>query len=168
MWLVALVVVSVLGIRGLIGEIAPWLLVHLLLLGAVSNAILVWSTYFSAGPLRLPPTSRRDEARRLGVFNSGALTVMVGMTTDSWIVALTGAVLAATAAGWHAVVLMPRIRGSLPSRFGATVRYYVATAGLLRVGITLGVILAPNDVDESLHARLVLAHVGSTCSGGWA
>ena len=31
-----------------------WLLIHLLLLGAVTNAILIWSTHFTAAVLRIP------------------------------------------------------------------------------------------------------------------
>ena len=33
---------------------ASWLMVHLLLLGAVTNAVLIWSSHFSAALLRLP------------------------------------------------------------------------------------------------------------------
>ena len=33
-----------------------WLLVHLLLLGAATNAILIWSDHFATSLLRLPDT----------------------------------------------------------------------------------------------------------------
>jgi nitrite reductase (NO-forming) len=44
----------------------------------------------------------------------------------------------AGAAAWHGVALVQLLRAALPARFGATVRYYVAAAGLLPVGAVLG------------------------------
>ena len=156
-WLVAAILASLVA---LVRPISPWLLIHLLLLGAVSNAILIWSTHFAAALLRLPdPSTRRAEATRLALFNTGALTVVAGMLTELWSAVISGAVLACVAVGWHAVVLLNRMRRALPSRFGVTVRYYVAAAALLPVGITLGVIMGPSHLDQGAHARLALAHV---------
>jgi nitrite reductase (NO-forming) len=156
-WLVALVLVSLLA---LVRPVTPWLLVHLLLLGAASNAILIWSAHFAAALLRLPePSTRRAEAARLAVFNIGALTVVLGMLTGFWAAVLAGGVLASCAVGWHAMVLLTRMRRALPSRFGVTVRYYVAAGALLPVGVTLGVLMARGELDEAVHARLALAHV---------
>ena len=162
-WLVALVAVS---LCSLLRPVTPWLLVHLLLLGAVSNAILIWSTHFAAALLRLPDvSSRRGEAVRLGLFNTGAVTVVGGMATDRWAAVLAGSVAVATAAGWHAVVLLRRMRRALPSRFGATVHYYVAAGALLPIGVALGVIMAPDDLTEPVHARVALAHVAVNLLG---
>lgn len=36
-----------------------WLALHLVLLGAATNAIVVWSEYFAAALLRAPPASER-------------------------------------------------------------------------------------------------------------
>ena len=73
-WLLSAVVVA---LRGMLTSVDPWLPVHLLLLGAVSNAILVWSTYFTEALLRQPrAASRLVEAVRLGTFNVGAVAVM--------------------------------------------------------------------------------------------
>ena len=45
---------------------APWLLVHLLLLGAVTNALFIWTSHFSLALLRLPdPGDRHGEIARL-------------------------------------------------------------------------------------------------------
>src|SRR5450432_2122574 len=120
-WLVALVAFSLLD---LVRPVSPWLLVHLLLLGAVSNAILIWSAHFAAALQRLPGEgSRRDEVIRLCLFNAGALTVVLGMAAGWWTVVLAGGLAVATVATWHAVVLLRRMRHALPSRFGTTVRY---------------------------------------------
>ena len=156
-WLLTAVVVTLLG---MLTPVDPWLPVHLLLLGAVSNAILVWSTYFTEALLRQPRAGRRlAEAVRLGAFNLGAVAVVLGMSVEVHALVVLGASLAIVAVGWHAVVLLRRIRRSLPSRFGATVHYYVAGSTLLLLGICLGVVLATYDLDDDTHARIALAHV---------
>jgi len=115
-WLLSAVVVA---LRGMLTSVDPWLPVHLLLLGAVSNAILVWSTYFTEALLRQPrAASRLVEAVRLGTFNVGAVAVVLGMTVDAVTLVVVGVDLVIVAVGWHALVLLLRIRRSLPSRFG--------------------------------------------------
>ncbi len=87
------------------------------------------------------------------------------MATDRWAAVLAGSVAVATAAGWHAIVLLRRMRRALPSRFGATVHYYVAAGALLPIGVALGVVMAPDDLTEPVHARLALAHVAVNLLG---
>jgi nitrite reductase (NO-forming) len=162
-WLLA---AALSGLRGLVADVDPWLPVHLLLLGAVSNAILVWSSYFAEALLRLPgKADRRAEAARLVVFNAGALVVVAGMTGAWWGAVVVGATLAAGAAVWHGAVLLTRMHRSLPSRFGATVRYYVAASSVLPVGIALGVVMAHVDLDDEMHARVALGHVALNVLG---
>ena len=162
-WLLCAVVVV---LRGMLTSVDSWLPVHLLLLGAVSNAILVWSTYFTEALLRQPRAGRRlVEAVRLGTFNVGAVAVVLGMTVDAVALVVVGADLVIAAVGWHALILLLRIRRSLPSRFGATVRYYVAASTLLLLGICLGVVLALHDLDDDAHARVALAHVALNVLG---
>ncbi|MCY7373263.1 MAG: hypothetical protein LH461_06130, partial [Spirochaetaceae bacterium] len=162
-WLIAVVAFSLLD---LVHPLPPWLLVHLLLLGAVSNAILIWSTHFAAALLRLPDEgNRRREAIRLGLFNTGALTVVLGMAAGWWEAVLAGALAVAAAVTWHALMLLRRMRRALPSRFGTTVRYYVAAGALLPIGVALGVMMAPDDLSEPVHAQVALAHVALNLLG---
>ena len=75
-WLVAAVLVS------LVHPFVPaprWLMIHLLVLGAAGHAILVWSRYFADTLIRLPPTPRREQSKRLALFNLGVLVVIVGV-----------------------------------------------------------------------------------------
>ena len=162
-WLVAAVSVSLVG---LFQPVPHWLLVHLLLLGAVSNAILVWSTHFASALLRLPDEhGRRGEVIRLGLFNTGALTVLAGMFTNHWVVVLTGGVAVAATGVLHAFVLLRQMSRALPSRFGLTVRYYVAAGALLPIGVTFGVIMATGNLSETTHAQFALAHVSVNMLG---
>src|SRR5690606_7035967 len=70
-WLVALLLVA---LNHRFVPASRWLMVHLLLLGAVTNAILIWSAHFAAALLRLPePATRRAEGSRLLALNLGAV-----------------------------------------------------------------------------------------------
>jgi nitrite reductase (NO-forming) len=84
----------------------------------------------------------------------------------AWGVTIAGGVIVAEVVIWHAVDLIRRMRRALPSRFGSTVRYYVVASLLLPFGIYLGLLLVPDDLPESTHAQLALAHV-STNLLGW-
>ncbi len=156
-WLTALVVVT------LVHPWVPaprWLMLHLLLLGAVSHAIHVWSQYFADALLHAAPTDRALRLRtvRLALHNVGAVTVITGVLADTWPVAVLGAAAVGSAAAWHAVVLAQQLRRSLRARFASTVGYYVAAAALLPVGAAMGALLA-TDLADPWHARVLAAHV---------
>lgn len=146
---------------------ATWLMIHLVMLGAVSHAVLVWSGHFSRAVLR----SRDDEGDqlrerlRLLLFAGGAAAVLVGVPIRWWPLVVAGAVVAVGAVGWHAVTLLAAVRRSLGGRFGITVGYYVAAACWLPVGAGFGVLLA-RGLDETWHTRLLVAH-SLTMLLGW-
>jgi len=157
------------GVVALVHPFVPaprWLMVHLLLLGAVSHAILVWSRHFADALLHTPPQpdDRRVQSTRLLLLNGGVLLVVAGVLTDAWPVTVTGALAVGTAVGWHGVALVRQMRRALPSRFGATVRYYVAATAMLPVGAALGTILARGLADP-MHGQLRLAHAAMNMLG---
>ncbi|WP_242511123.1 multicopper oxidase domain-containing protein [Pengzhenrongella frigida] len=161
-WLVAGAAVAI-GHRGV--PDARWLMVHLLLLGAVSAAILIWSAHFAEAVRRRPLRGgHRDQAIRLAAHTVGAVTTIVGMSTGRSTVVVIGSVLVALVVGWHAVVLWDQGRRALASSLGWTTSYFVAAALTLPVGIALGVLLARSD--GSAHARLYVAHL-ATMLLGW-
>ena len=156
-WLAALLGVSL--FHRVIPE-SPWLLVHLLLLGAVTNAIFVWSAHFTDALLRRRTTlgSRRWQAGRLVALNVGVLTVVVGIVSGRWGLTLIGSVIVGLAAAAHGVVLALEARVALASRFGATVRYYICASLAPPIGAGLGATLA-HDPAEPWHGRLMTAHI---------
>jgi nitrite reductase (NO-forming) len=162
-WLAALLAVAVL--RRYIPE-SPWLLVHLLLLGAVTNAIFVWSSHFADALLRRRATavSRRWQAVRMVALNVGVLTVVAGMVGAAWILTLAGSLIVGSAAAAHGIALARQARAALPSRFGATVGYYIYASLALPIGAGLGAVLA-RDPLEPWHGRLVVAHVALNLLG---
>ncbi len=162
-WLFAVVVVT------LVHPFVPaprWLMIHLLLLGAVSHAILVWSRYFTDALLHTPPdpADRSLQNRRLLLLNGGVVAVVAGVPSDIWVLTLAGATAVVGAVTWHGASLLGLLRRALPSRFGATVRYYVAAACLLPVGAVLGTVLA-RGIGDPWHDRLVVAHAAVNVLG---
>ncbi len=162
-WLVAT------GMVALVHPFVPaprWLMIHLLLLGAVSHAILVWSRHFADALLHTPPRpgDRRVQSSRLLLLNGGVVLVVGGVLGDVWPLTVAGAGGVVGAVGWHGVALVLQMRRALPSRFGATVRYYVAAAALLPLGATLGTILARGLADP-LHDQVKLAHATTNVLG---
>ena len=144
-----------------------WLMVHLVLLGALTHSALVWSTHFTQALLKTPSTldDRRMQSIRLSLNIIGVLLVLIGVPTSTWPVTLVGAVLVSGAVLWHGVMLHRRLRHSLPGRFRITVRYYLAAAALLPVGAGFGAFLA-RGLDDDLHGRILLAHT-MTMLLGW-
>ncbi|WP_029146332.1 multicopper oxidase domain-containing protein [Microbacterium luticocti] len=148
-----------------------WLMIHLLLLGAVTHAILVWSQYFSYALLRTAPTvaERRRQSVRLLLANGGAAVVVAGVLTTVWPITLVGAASLIVAVIWHGASLYARSRRSLPGRFGRTIRYYITSAAILPIGAGLGAWLAHDNSAANLvlaHALLnVLGWIGLTVAG---
>jgi nitrite reductase (NO-forming) len=155
-WLAAVVVVA-LGHPFI--PTPRWLMIHLLLLGAVTHAILVWSRHFADALLHTAPRAgdRREQTWRLAMLNGGVTVVVTGVLSDVWPATVAGAVSVSAAVVWHGIALVAQIRCALPGRFAVTIRCYVAAACFLPVGAALGTALAWG-LGEPLHVQLKFAH----------
>ncbi|TFD33028.1 multicopper oxidase domain-containing protein [Cryobacterium cryoconiti] len=146
--------------------VAPWLMVHLLFLGAVSTAILIWSQHFADTLLRQPaPGGRTGLGVRLGAHTVGAVLVIVGIVGGWWPVVLAGGILVGANALVHALLLFRQSRGALPGRFAPLVRYYMAAGVSLAIGVALGVLMARTDSGSETYERLFIAHIGLNLLG---
>ena len=136
-----------------------WLMVHMVLLGALTHAIMVWSTHFTHTLMKAGPgvDDRRAQSKRLWTLLAGSVVVMVGIGVGIWPITGVGAILVTAAVVLHAIALRRVRRASLGGRFGITVRFYLAAAVCLPVGAALGVLLASAPGGES-HGRALLAH----------
>lgn len=163
-WLVAAVVVAV--AHRWIPE-ATWLMIHLIVLGALTHAIMVWSAHFARSVLRtrLTPTAKRHQSWRLALLTLGSAIVLVSVASATWAAVIVGAALVAGSVVWHGVSLARDLRRALPGRFRVTVRYYLTAAAALPIGATFGVLLAKG-LSEQWHARLLIAHT-MTMLLGW-
>ena len=138
---------------------ASWLLVHLVLLGALTHSAMVWSTHFAQALLKTPTTldDRTQQNRRIALLVAGQAAVLVGVPASLWPLTVVGATAVSVAIGWHGIQLWRRLRQALPCRFRVTVRYYLAAATCLPVGAALGAWLA-RGLDDETHGRVLVAH----------
>jgi len=138
---------------------ADWVLLHIVLLGALTQAIVVWSWHFAQTLLHASnaPGGRRHQTWRLALLNTGAILVLVSVPVHAWWVTLVGGTVVAGAAGWHGWALWRMLGHALPARFRISVHYYLASAVSLMTGASLGVWLAHLD-DGPLHSRVLVAH----------
>lgn len=142
-----------------------WLMVHLLLLGAISTAILVWSQHFADTLLRRPPPGGRVfHGVRLLAHTVGSVLVVFGVVSATWTLVLAGGVVVTVVALAHAVTIGVQSRGALPARFAPLVRYYIVASLALVVGVGLGVMMARGGGEE-LHDRLYPAHLAFNVLG---
>ena len=137
-----------------------WLALHLVLLGAATNAIVVWSEHFAAALLRAPPASERVATGRAVALNLGILGVLGGVQSGRTGLAAGGACLAGVVVLGHALGLAGRIGRALPGRLGGTVWFYVAAGAALLAGMGLGLWLAGGVATSAdAYRALRLAHV---------
>ena len=162
-WFIAAIIIAI--VHRWVPE-ATWLMVHLVALGALTHSVMVWSAHFSAALLK----TRSDEATtrraniRLAMLGLGALIVFIGVPTAIWWLTLVGTVAVGAAVVWHGAQLFSDLRKALPGRFRICIRYYVASASLLPVGIGFGAALAWG-LGDDWNARLLIAHTMTNLLG---
>lgn len=163
-WLFALIVV--IGTHVWVPQ-ATWLMIHLVLLGALSHSVLVWSEHFTHTLLHHTPDdqAKASQAWRIAVLAGGSLLVFIGYPTSWWWLLAVGATLVAASIIWHCMHLLHVAKRALPSRFTVVIRYYVAAACLFPVGIALGATLAFG-IPEPWFGQLLTAHIMVNV-GGW-
>lgn len=141
---------------------STWLMVHLVVLGALTQSIVRWSGHFAEALLKV---SLRPATDRLSWPLALAVTlVLAGVPTGAWWVTLAGASAVAGIVLVHGWALLGGLRRALPGRFRAGLRYYVAATSCLPVGAGFGVALARGQ-DQSWEARLLVAHTMTNLLG---
>ncbi|WP_454227124.1 hypothetical protein [Propioniciclava flava] len=145
---------------------ATWLMIHLVLLGALTHSALVWSEHFAHTLLHTVPddAGRRRQDARVALLAVGSVLVFLGVPLTAWPLVVVGATAVAGAVVWHAVHLVAVLRAALPSRFRIVTRTYVAAALCLPVGAGFGAALAFG-LPEEWKGRLLIAHMGANLLG---
>jgi nitrite reductase (NO-forming) len=138
---------------------SSWLALHLLLLGAVTNAIVTWSEYFSAALLHARPVPRAYAAVRLLGLNLAVLAVLAGVVQARPGLVAAGAALLEVVVAGHLLGLAAMARRGLGRRFQVTVAYYAAGGLALAVGVGLGALLATGAAVDHQAVRLAHAHL---------
>ena len=148
------------GVAAARGE--TWLALHLAMLGAATNAIVVWSEHFTAALLHAPAAGERAALARLAALNLAVVAVLGGVRAGHPALAAAGAGLLAAVVGVHAAGLTGRLRRGLGGPLGGTVWFYAAAGAALLAGAGLGVLLAggaAGSPDATRAVRLAHAHL---------
>lgn len=126
-----------------VAPMPEWLALHLLVLGAATNAVFVWSTYFAQALLHAPSRSGRAELLRLATLNAGIVAALAGVSAGAGALALAGAGLVVAAVAAHAASLVAMVRSSpLAGPLRIVAWYYVVAGAALAAGGTIGGLLA--------------------------
>jgi len=143
----------------------PWLTVHLLLLGAVTNAIITWSDHFVSALLWTRPHNHKRQMSVIVLLNISIVGVLVAVTAQMQeFVVFFGILMFCTIIYFlHGISIS--IKRSLNKRFINLLRYYQFASLFLLVGITLGVINSFQDHENSMQPRLALAHLHANLLG---
>ncbi|WIX98047.1 multicopper oxidase domain-containing protein [Amycolatopsis mongoliensis] len=150
------VAVGLLAAHQLLG-LPGWVALHALLLGAATNAIVIWSEHFVVTLCRVPGPPPRRLALGLTALNLFVVTTIVGVTIDITALAGVGGTGVAAIAAVHTVHLLRLRKASLPGRFGYLIGFYAAASAALVAVAVLGAGLAIGAADW--YARLWAAHV---------
>jgi nitrite reductase (NO-forming) len=139
-------------------EDPKWLLVHLLLLGAITNLIFIWSTHFSLTMLRLPnfPENRGYVCRVL-ILNIGIWLVIIGKSQEAPFLIFTGVASVSLSAALHALAIRRYIAKALLARFRKVMRYYISASLFLTAGAVIGANLSQHHSAE-IKSRFLVAH----------
>lgn len=140
-----------------------WLVVHLFLLGAVTNAIVTWTEHFTVTLMRVPQPSRKRSGWRLVALNLAVVTTLIGVSTNFAALIIVGAVSLGGIITSHSYDLYRLSRRALQNRFAGTVKFYLAGAACLIIGIIFGVLSAfqkeMTPARDSLHAAHIHANL---------
>ena len=157
---VYLLAAAVGGVAHRLVPVPEWLALHLLVLGAATNAVFVWSRFFAEALLHARPGSARLALARLVILNAGAAAVLAGVSGGLAPLAVAGAVLVVSAVIAHVASLVRMAYSSpLAGPLAVVAWYYVAAGAALAVGGTLGGVLAAGSQrSPGMDAALKLAH----------
>jgi nitrite reductase (NO-forming) len=140
--------------------VPEWLALHLLVLGAATNAVFVWSRFFAEALLHARPGPARPAVVRLVILNTGVAAVLAGVSGGLAPLAAAGAMLVVGAVLAHVASLLALARSSpLAGPLAIVAWYYLAAGAALAVGGTLGGVLATGWVRSPVWGNaMVLAH----------
>ncbi|HET7310140.1 MAG TPA: hypothetical protein VFJ17_02315 [Mycobacteriales bacterium] len=138
-----------------------WLALHLVGLGAATNAVLVWSRHFAQALLHARVTSERAAHARLVILNAAVIAVLIAVPAGATDVAAAAGFVVVGIIGWHVVSLavMAR-RHQLRGPLRRVVGFFVTSALSLVIGAGFGSALAGGWApdDSTTQQRLHLAH----------
>ena len=144
-------------IAGSLGAPVVWRdIIHPFTIGALTTAIIVFSTHFTEALTRTAGGDYRGVGSRVGLVQLGLILLLIDRAGYDWgPLADAASILIIAALTWHLWFVALRLRGSLSGSFAVTVPFYIAAAVFMIASVVL-VILSGNGVGE--YSLLVGAH----------
>ena len=133
-----------------------WDIIHPFTIGALTTAIIVFSTHFTEALTRTAGGDYRGVGSRVGLVQLGLILLLIDRAGYDWgPLADAASALIIAALTWHLWFVARRLHGSLSGSFAVTVPFYIAAAVFMIASVVL-VILSGNGVGE--YSLLVGAH----------
>lgn len=142
-----------------------WLTVHLLLLGAVTNAIVTWSDHFASALLWARSQNRTRQMTVISLLNLGIVGVLFSVSRHiQWLV-IASATLFGFVIIYYLRGMAGLIRKSLNKKFKDVIAFYQCAGLMILIGVVLGSIDASKGDENVWQARLTLAHLHANLLG---
>ena len=133
-----------------------WDIIHPFTIGALTTAIIVFSTHFTEALTRTAGGDYRGVGSRVGLVQLGLILLLIDRAGYDWgPLADAASALIIAALTWHLWFIARRLHGSLSGSFAVTVPFYIAASVFMIASVVL-VILSGNGVGE--YSLLVGAH----------
>lgn len=153
-WVLIGIGINVAGHLG--APVVWWDLIHPLTIGALTTAIIVFSTHFTEALTRTANNGYRGVGARVVLIQAGLILLIIDRAGYDWgLLADAASLLIIAALAWQLVFIYTRLRGSLSGSFAVTVPFYAAASIFMIVSVIL-VILSGNGVGN--YSFLVAAH----------
>ena len=152
--------IALLAVHSALG-LPAWVALHAFLLGAVTNAIVIWSEHFAVALCRMPSPPQRRLVFGLAALNTSVTAVLIGVSTGTAILAGIGGAGVTVIAAVHTVHLRRSTRG--PGPFSYLPLFYCTASAMLAIGAVLGTLLAVGT--GQWYVRLWSTHVHLTLLG---
>lgn len=157
--------VSAIFQKGSDGGTPAWLTIHLLLLGAVTNAIVTWSDHFVSALLWARSQNRTRQMSVISLLNLGIVGVLISVSLHiQWLV-YASATLVGGAVIYYLSGMASLIRKSLNKKFKGIIAFYQFAGLSILIGIALGAWDAFKSDDDPWQPRITLAHLHANLLG---
>ena len=133
-----------------------WDIIHPFTIGALTTAIIVFSTHFTEALTRTAGGDYRGVGSHVALVQIGLILLLIDRAGYDWgPLADVASTLIIAALAWHLWFVARRLRGSLSGSFAVIVPFYIAASVFMIVSVVL-VILSGNRVGE--YSLLIGAH----------
>lgn len=151
--------------KGIDAGTPAWLTVHLLLLGAVTNAIVTWSDHFVSALLWARSQNRTRQMVVISLLNIGIIGVLFSVSSRTyWLVYVSASVVGGVII-YYLFGMALLMKKALNKKFKDVIAFYQCAGLMVLIGIVLGAIDATKDDTDSWQPRIALAHLHANLLG---